>query len=258
MKTKLILSALTLTAVLMACLTSTVVLSRDQSLDSSNVSLSGKHLKITGSRTGTVSVFSRDSGRLVRTFDMQHGHVVRGLHLLSNETVLVGSQLGQSVFWDLDTGKRTFLLSQMVLGFTPDRSKFLSFANSTLYIYDSLTKARKCAFPIPTSMGPADQRFSLDGSHLAVLIGTGWPVSDSVFPAPPSLRSAVRATILYDISKCKKNNLFSGYHIPIIGKFSQDSKYYVLIDTVIYSPSKSAFVKGNWRFNLESNELDMK
>jgi hypothetical protein len=258
MKTKLILSALTLTAVLMACLTSTVVLSRDQSLDSSNVSLSGKHLKITGSRTGTVSVFSRDSGRLVRTFDMQHGHVVRGLHLLSNETVLVGAQLGQSVFWDLDTGKRTFVISQMVVGFSPDRSKFLSFANSTLYIYDSLTKSTICSFSIPTSMGLADQRFSPDGNHLAVLIGTGWPVSDSVFPAPPSIRKGVRLTKLYNIIKCKENKLFSNYFISTLGKFSEDSKYYDLINTAILNSNKGEYVRADWRLNLEFNKLEKK
>jgi hypothetical protein len=258
MKIKHILSALTLTAVLMACLPSTVVLSRDQSLDSSNVSLSGKHLKITGRRNGTVSVFSRDSGRLMRTLDMQHGHVVRGLHLLSNETVLVGAQLGQSVFWDLDTGKRTFAISQMVVGFSPDRSKFLSFANSTLYIYDSLTKSTICSFPIPTSMGLADQRFSPDGNHLAVLIGTGWPVSDSVFPAAPDALKRLTISILYDVKNCRENKAFSSYSIYKLGEFSQNSKYYDLTNTVVYSSSKAAFEKANWQFNLESNRLEMK
>jgi len=261
MKTKLILSELILTAVLQACLTSKVVLARDQSLYSSNVSLSGKHLKITGSRTGIISIFSRDSGQLVRTFDMQIGHVVRGLHLLSNETVLVGSQLGQSVFWDLDTGKRTFVLSQMVLGFTPDRSKFVSFAPGTLYIYNTLTKSTKCLFPIPTSMGPANQHFSPNGNHLAVLIGTGWPVSDLVFPAAPSsFGKALTLLILYNIPTCNENKVFSSYWILTskLGSFTQDSKYYDLIDTNIYNSSKGALARGNWRFNLESNKLEKK
>lgn len=258
MKTKLILSALTLTAVLTVCLASTVVLSRDQSLNSGNLSLNGKYLKISGSRTGTVSVFSRDSGRLVRTFDMQHGQVVRGLYLLSNETVLVGVQLGQSVFWDLQTGKRTFVLSQMILGFSPDRSKFVSFAPGSLYIYNTMTKSTKCLFPIPTSMGPVNQLFSPDGNHLAVLIGTGWPVSDPVFPAPPSIRKGVRLTKLYNLMNNQENKLFSNYLVSKMGEFSENSKYYEVMNTAILNSNNGEYENSDWRLNLESNKLEKK
>jgi hypothetical protein len=258
MKNEFIISALTLLAVLFACIASTVVLSKDKMFDTNNIHLTGKHLRVSGSRNGKVSVFSKDPGQIRQTFNMLPGHVVRGLYLLSNETVLVGAQLGLSIFWDLQTGKRNFVLSQMILGFSPDRNKFMSFAESTLYIYDTETKYLKCSFPIPTSMGPADHRFSSDGKYLAVLIGTGWPVSDSLFPAQPTVIKAVKATLMYNLSICKKNETFPGYSIFTIGNFSQDSKYYELPNTIIYIPGNRDYVKGDWRFNLESNRIDIK
>ena len=82
---------------------------------------------VSGSRSGTVTVTETVSGKVVRTFQMDSGVVVRETFLLDGGKTVAASQKDHAVFWDLETGREIRRFPQRIYGFSPDETKFFTY-----------------------------------------------------------------------------------------------------------------------------------
>lgn len=206
--------------------------------------------EITGSRDGTVIVKDKISRQVIRRFQMGKG-VVRELFLLDDGKIVAASQAEHTVFWDLATGQKLKKFNQRIYGFSHNKTRFFTFSQGKSYgmgkvsLYNYPQQNLLCELATNLSVQPETFVFSPNDQFLAILFST----------APDTGRVIKNVIIskMFNIETCEEIEEFSELRALKIGEFSQDSKFYQLMDTELFIGSN--YQKGSWQFNLTTFQL---
>ncbi len=219
-----------------------------------------KDYKLVGTKDGKVIVQTKGSGRVVRTFQLQKGLVVRDLFLLNHHQVIAASQSNQTVFWDLATKRIIRRFPERVYGISHNDENFLSYDEDTktISIYSYPSFAQTCEIPLDNpDVGIAEFAFSPNDKFLAILLAPGRPEDEDHYPLPSPTKNHTRSSKLYNIAICQEVHNFSKkFQIYNIGTFTEDSRFYD-IDRY-YQSSGSAekhYIKETMRLDLSTNEI---
>ncbi len=187
---------------------------------------------VSGSRQGQVTVKEATTGKIIRTFQMDSGVVVRETFLLDGGKTVAASQKDHTVFWDLETGREIRRFPQRIYGFSHDGTKFftlksLAEGSLLLYAYPSLTSI--CEL-IPEASGGGIMNFSLapDNRFLNVMFAPNYPESDENYPpGRPQCPPTVITVNLFNLETCQEIKEFTQAFGPFadIGIFSPDSNF---------------------------------
>jgi WD40 repeat protein len=219
-----------------------------------------KGYQLVGTKNGEVIVKTRGSGRVVRTFQLQKGLVVRDLFFLNSHQVIAASQSNQTVFWDLATKRIVRRFPERVYGISHNEESLLSYDDDTktISIYSYPGFAQTCEIPLDSpNVGIADFAFSPNDKFLAILLAPGRPESEENYPLPSPAKTHTRYSKLYNIQICQEVQNFSKkFQIYDIGNFTGDSKFYD-IDRYYESngTTEKRYIKEPLRLDLTTNEL---
>ncbi len=215
---------------------------------------SASRYSISGSRSGTVTVTDAASGKIIRTFQMDSGVVVRETFLLDGGKTVAASQKDHAIFWDLETGREIRRFPQRIYGFSPDETKFFTYESpGQVFLYAYPNGARICKL-VEIVNGPAEFQFSPNSRFLVINFVTGWPTDDKFYPLPKDDYWRISINIkLFELVNYQEIKEFSALHIFSLGYFSADSNFYYMKDAVIRT--NPGIEKGSWQFDLETYRI---
>jgi WD40 repeat protein len=210
--------------------------------------------KVTGDRSGKVTVQDAVSGKVIRTFEMDEGVVVRETFLLDGGKTVAASQKDRAVFWDLATGREIRRFPQRIYGFSHDESRFFTYKRpgmTSLYAYPKLTFVCQLA---QWTDGPRMFIFSPDDRFLNIQFATGFPARDEYYPHGEPTRSSLLRARLFYLPNCQEVKIFSELRPWKIGEFSADSRFLYLKDEWLLFDGQR--LRGSWRFNLTNYTIE--
>lgn len=219
--------------------------------------VSASRYSVSGSRQGIVTVKDAVSSEVIRTFKMDDGVVVRETFLLDGGKTVAASQKDHAVFWELDTGKEIRRFPQRIYGFSHDKTKFFTWQavdkkhNILLYSYPDMNLM--CKLLPYQGLGPETFQFSPNDGFLVVTLYTGVPLSDEDYLNPPMHISGLRLTNLFDLKMCQVIEQYSQLLYGGLAKFSPDSKFYILKESLIVNGRR---ISGPCNFNLSNYQLE--
>ncbi|WP_449419522.1 WD40 repeat domain-containing protein [Phormidium nigroviride] len=210
---------------------------------------------VSGSRSGTVTVTETASGKVIRTFQMDSGVVVRETFILDGGRTVAASQKDHAVFWDLETGREIRRFPQRIYGFSPDETKFFTYESpGHVFLYAYPTAGRICKLVEVGYAGPAEFQFAPNSRFLVIYFLTGMPGDDRYYPYPNPDYWRISITIkLFNLQSCQDIQEFSDLRLLSLGEFSVDSKFYYLKNTRIRTEPSNE--RGSWQFNLETYKI---
>ncbi|MEG3974294.1 hypothetical protein QT970_06700 [Microcoleus sp. herbarium8] len=224
--------------------------------------VSASRYSVNGDRNGIVTVKEATTGKIIRTFQMDSGVVVRETFLLEGGKTVAASQKDHTMFWDLETGKEVRRFPHRIYGFSPDETKFFTyespFAQVFLYTYPNGERICKLVEHI---QGPAGFQFSPyrgfqfspNNQFLVIVFYPGLPSDDENYPNPNPVTRGYTIIKLFNLRVCHDVEEFSELRIFRLGEFTKDSKSYYMKDIRINT--NSGRKEGSWLFNLETYEI---
>lgn len=215
--------------------------------------------QVTGDRSGKVTVKNTTSGRVIRTFQMDEGVVVRETFLLDGGKTVAASQKDHAVFWDLETGREIRGIPERIYGFSHDETKFFTYKLPqgiiSLHSYPSFTLVCKI---LKGGDGPVQFRFSPNARFLNIQFATGYPGSDETYPYGYPTRLSLILAKLFDIETCQEIKEFSQLRLMGIGEFSADSNFLYTPEYTYIDINSQRILRTMWRFNLKTYQVEKK
>ena len=224
---------------------------------------------VSGSRQGQVTVKEATTGKIIRTFQMDSGVVVRETFLLDGGKTVAASQKDHAVFWDLATGREISRFPQRIYGFFHDGTKFFtlkSLAEGSLLLYAYPSLISFCELIPEAAGGNGIMDFSLapNDRFLSVMFAPNYPESDENYPqGDPSARTVITVN-LFNLETCQEIKEFTQAFSPGLntGTFSQDSNFIELktfFSGKAFFQGKELSIRfewGTWRFNLKTYQIE--
>lgn len=208
--------------------------------------------EVQGNRKGQVTVKNAVTQEVIRRFQMKEG-VVREVFLLDKGKTVGASQKDHAVFWDLQTGQEIRRFKERIYGFSHDETKFFTYNQEGVFLFVYPTMNLTCKLAQGPMVGPEKFLFSPNDQFLVILFASGRPSSDEHYPASEAVLRGIRYTKLFNLKICREIENFSKFDIAQLGEFSNDSRFYDLKNTLVFTNNR--YLKGSWRFDLRKNKI---